>query len=57
MYEQQSEFRKMAFERDIAAVEQSLRGLKCPVLRLDGTLPVEQNLKIILERLTCMTEK
>jgi len=57
LYEQQYEFRKMAFERDIGAVEQSLQGLKCPVLRLDGTLPVEQNLKTILERLTCMTEK
>jgi len=57
MYAQQCEFRKTALERDPAAAEQSLQALKCPVVRVDGTLPVEQNLEMILKRLSCLSEK
>ena len=51
MYAQQCEFRKTALERDPAAVEESLKRLKCPVVLLDGTLAPQENLKKILERL------
>ena len=53
MYAQQCEFRKIALERDPAAVEESLKKLRCPVVLLDGTLAPQQNLNKILERLDC----
>lgn len=54
MYDQQREFRKTALERDPAAVEQSLIRLKCPIVPVDGTLPPEKNLEMILGQLKNM---
>jgi len=44
MYEQQSEFRKIAFERDPAQVKQSMERLRCPAFVLDGLRSMEENL-------------
>lgn len=44
MYEQQREFRKVVENRDIKTVEECAKKFKCPVIVLDGTLPVNQNL-------------
>lgn len=50
MYTQQAEFRKIVENRDSKSVEESAEKLNCPVIVIDGTLPVTKNLeKIIYE--------
>ena len=44
---QQAEFRALAAARTPREIEESLRGLSCPVLHLDGTRPVAENLEKI----------
>ena len=51
MYEQQADFRRMVESRDPSAASQSAAKLPCPVIRLDGTAPVEENISIILSYL------
>lgn len=45
MYTQQMEFRKVVEHRDLGKVEESVKRLKCPVVVLDGTLPVDDNIR------------
>lgn len=51
MYERQERFRALVSQREPAAVEDSLAGMNCPVVRLDGTLPLEENLARMLDLL------
>lgn len=51
MYVQQLEFRKMVEDRDPAMIERSADRLTCPVIPLDSTQPVAQNLTVILAHL------
>ena len=51
MYGQQAEFRRMVEIRDPAAASESAAKLPCPVIRLDGTVPVEKNITAILAHL------
>ena len=44
---QQAEFQALAAARTSKEIEDSLRGLSCPVLHLDGTRPVAENLEKI----------
>ncbi|MBQ8314097.1 MAG: AAA family ATPase [Clostridia bacterium] len=44
MYEKQESFRALISQRDPATVEASLAAMPCPVVRLDGTRPLEENL-------------
>lgn len=44
MFMQQTEFRKMVEKRDSKAVEESTRKLNCPVIVIDGTLSVAENI-------------
>ena len=48
MYEQQKEFRKVVAGREEKSLEECVQKLKCPVVVLDGTLPVEDNFKKIV---------
>lgn len=48
MYEQQREFRKVVENRDIKTVEECAKKFTCPVITLDGTLPVTQNLERVV---------
>ncbi len=48
MFEQQMNFRKMVENRNAQMVEESAMNLFCPVIVLDGTLPVEYNLEAIV---------
>lgn len=48
MFEQQMEFRKVVGNRDSKAVEESAIRLACPVIVIDGTLSVSQNLEKII---------
>lgn len=51
MYEQQSDFRRMVETRDPSAASQSAEKLPCPVIKLNGTAPVEENIAAILAHL------
>jgi len=48
MFEKQEAFRALVSRRDPAMVEESLKGLRCPVVMLDGTRPLEENLRVML---------
>lgn len=52
MFAQQMAFRETVKNRDPKSVEESVKKLRCPVVILDGTLPVAQNLEIMMSRLT-----
>jgi thymidylate kinase len=49
MYEQQEEFRKVVASREEKSLEECVQKLSCPVVVLNGTLPVEHNIKKIRE--------
>ena len=51
MYEKQENFRALVSQRDPATVEASLATMPCPVVRLDGTRPLEENLAKMREAL------
>ena len=51
MYTQQREFRKVVENRDAKAVEESAKRLGCPVIVLDGTLPVKDSIEKIMDNL------
>lgn len=51
MFAQQMEFRKTVENRDAKAVEESAGRLTCAVVVLDGTLPVEENVEKMIDRL------
>lgn len=51
LYEQQEAFHDMVKNRGFKAIEESAMKIGCPVVVLDGTRPVEESLKRILEYL------
>ncbi|MCM1182214.1 MAG: AAA family ATPase [Roseburia sp.] len=51
MFEQQTAFREVVRNRDSSAVEECAAKLVCPVIMLDGTWPVAQNLVKVKEHL------
>ncbi len=56
MYDQQCEFRRIVAEKDSEIVYLSAERLSCPVIKLDGTRSVEDNLQLI-KRFITMEEK
>ena len=50
MYEQQKEFRRVAAGREEKSLEECAAKLSCPVVVLDGTMPVEENIEIIIAK-------
>lgn len=50
MYIQQMEFREVVENRDPKTVDESAKRLQCPVIVLDGTISVEENLEKHLNR-------
>ncbi len=50
-YEREERFFALVRSRDEDTVEKWLRHLSCPVRRVDGTRPVEENVDFIAERL------
>lgn len=57
MFEQQKSFREVVQNRDPKVVEECAVKFKCPVVVLDGTLPVQENVEKILVRLKVTIEK
>lgn len=50
LYEQEENFFKFIENRPEDHVENWIKTLKCPVIRIDGTRPIEENVSLILER-------
>lgn len=51
MFAQQSEFRQMVESRNPQIVEESAEKIGCPIVVLDGTVPVAENLRKILDEI------
>ena len=51
LYEQEEQFFQFAASREENTVEEWIQYLTCPVLKIDGTKPVEENVNFILEKL------
>lgn len=49
LYEQEEAFFRFVESRKESTVEKWLSGLNCPVIRLDGTKPVEENVNYIID--------
>ena len=49
MYASQAEFRRMVAGRDESTLDANEKRLSCPVLRLDGRAPVDENVARIIE--------
>ena len=53
MYEQEEAFFQMVGALDDEYVESWLRTMTCPVIRVDGTAPVEESIQQILKQIGC----
>ena len=49
LYEQEENFFHFVESRDESIVEEWIKFLKCPVIRIDGTMPIDENVKLIIE--------
>ncbi len=52
LYEQEKAFLDFAMARDEQTVENWLTTLSCPVIRIDGTLPIQSNVELLCAELT-----
>ncbi len=51
LHEQEMAFLELVKARDESLVEDWLRTLSCPILRLDGTQPVQENVQLLSQQL------
>ena len=52
LYEQEEKFFDFVGSRSENTVKEWLETLCCPVIRVDGTKPVEENIRLITEQLS-----
>ena len=50
LHQAEAQFWEMVAARTDAYVEDWVRSLQCPVIRVDGTLPIEENVRFILQK-------
>ena len=48
LYEQEEKFFRLVESRDENIIEEWVRSLKCPVMRIDGTKPIDENTNFII---------
>ena len=51
LYEQEEKFFDFVKSRSENTVEEWVRSLKCPILRIDGTKPIEESVDFIMEQM------
>lgn len=51
LYEQEERFFDLVKSRAEDTVEKWVQYLKCPIIRIDGTKPIEENIKYIIEQI------
>ena len=49
LFEQEENFFRFVESRDENTVEEWIKSLKCPVIRIDGTKPIDENTNFIIE--------
>ena len=50
LYEQEEKFFALVNSRPENTVEEWIQALKCPIIRIDGTKPIEENVAFIIEQ-------
>ena len=50
LYEQEERFFHFVESRDENFVEEWLKSLKCPIIRIDGTKSIDENINLIMEK-------
>lgn len=55
LYGQEERFFDFVKSRSEDTVEEWVQGLSCPVIRIDGTKPVEENINLILKQINFHT--
>ena len=51
LFEQEEKFFRFAESRNENTVEEWVKSLKCPVIRIDGTKPIDENTNFIIEHI------
>lgn len=51
LFEQEEKFFRFVESRNETIVEEWVKSLKCPVIRIDGTKPIDENTNFIMERM------
>ena len=51
LYEKEERFFDLVKSRDENIVEKWVQSLKCPIIRIDGTKSIEENINVIIERI------
>ena len=51
LYEQEEKFFDLVKSRAENTVEEWVQSLSCPIIRVDGTKPIEENVKFIIDRM------
>lgn len=49
LFEQEEKFFRFVESKDENTVEEWVKSLKCPVMRIDGTKPIDENTNLIME--------
>ena len=53
LYEQEEAFFNLVSARPDHYVEEWVQSLNCPVIRVDGTKPIEENVIFIMKQIQC----
>lgn len=51
LYEQEEAFFNLVCSRDESMVEKWVQSLNCPILQIDGTKPIEENISLIVKQI------
>ena len=51
LYEQEERFFDLVESRAENTVEKWIQSLNCPIIRIDGTKPIEENINLIIEQI------
>lgn len=51
LYEQEERFFDLVKSRAEDTVEKWIQSLKCPIIRIDGTKPIEENINLVIEQI------
>ena len=51
LYEQEERFFAFVKSRAENTVEKWIQSLNCPIIRIDGTKPIEENIKLVIKQI------
>lgn len=57
LYEQEERFFALVASRADDTVETWIQSLRCPIIRVDGTRPIEENVHVIIHQMQPMTKR